>query len=399
MPASVKVLQVTREMPGEQRYGLGKSVAQLNVGLAEAGAAVGYFCAADLPPPAAAQAQQRARRWAMAHGEALHGLFEVVSLAWETGRQAAALACSQGYSHVHCHDAVVAHGYRSVGEASAPPMGYTQHGFHTLAKSIHRHVVPLPSALAAQFDQLESQSIDQADWVVFLTGLGAREVTADLGLPMDREQICVIPHARPRWPGVSRARARAALGWDPREHVVLAVGQLIGLKRLDWVLRACAQAATPWRLVILGEGDLAPLLRVAESLGVTPPLVMATDQPEIYFAAADVFTSASATESFGMAHLEAMMSGLPVACTAVGGVPELMGDAGLLLPDDEAAYASGLVHVLQTPELRQQLAAASVARAAAWPDTAAIAERHLQMYRRANPSSRSRATLAEPFSA
>ncbi len=393
----MKVLQVTREMPGDERYGLGRAVAQLNAGLAADGVAVGMLRSADLPAQTAARASERAGRWAQAHGSALQGLFEVVSRAWETGRLAAQLAQAQGYTHVHCHDAVVAHGVLSVPGVARQPLGTTQHGFHGLAQAVHRHVLPLPDAVAGLLDRLERQALRGLDWVVFPTPSGAREWAAELGLPGLPRQAQVIPHARPAWPATRRAQARATLGWPEGDAVLLAVGQLIPLKRLDWVVRALAQAGPGWRLVILGEGDAQPLRQLAQDLGAPPPLVVASDQPWLYFAAADAFTSASATESFGMAHLEALCAGLPIACTAVGGVPDVTGDAALLLADDEAAYAAGLCQLLQQPALGQRLAARAAARAADWPDCLAVAQRHRGVYAAAGRETRAVEVLDEPF--
>ena len=384
-------------MPGDQRYGLGRAVVQLNAGLAAAGMSVGYLCAADLPAPAAALADERAQRWVQAHGSDLRSLFDLLSRAWEVGRLAAATAAAQGYTHIHCHDSMVAHGYLAASSGVRRAFGITQHGFHGLAQAIDRHVMPLPPTVSRLLKQLEIQALEQSNWVVFPTARGAQEVTADLGLSSMPGQSHVIAHAQPSWPAVNRAQARAALGWQAGDAVLLAVGQLIPLKRLDWVVRAFATAGAGWRLVILGEGDAQPLQQLAQNLGAPPPLVTASDQPWLYFSAADAFTSASATESFGMAHLEALCAGLPIACTSVGGVPEVTGAAALLLADDEAAYTVGLCQFLHHPGLRQRLATLSVARAAEWPDSLAVAKAHLHIYGGQDQSTAPGQIFDEPF--
>ena len=230
-----------------------------------------------------------------------------------------------------------------------------------------------------------------------MTSLGAAKVARDLQLPRPPAHWQVIPHGRPDWQLESRAEARRRLGWGADDRIVLAVGQIIPLKRFEWVVGAMASVPGAWKLVILGEGDPAPLYRIADAAGMERPLITSTDDPRPYYAAADVFTSASATESFGMAHLEAMLAGLPMACTAVGGVPEVVGDAALLLADDEPAYAAGLRALLADPARCADLARRALDRGARWPGIDEVARRHLHCYgsgrlvheRRSRPGGRS----------
>lgn len=394
----MRVLQVTREMPGEQAFGMGRAVEQLSAGLKASGVTVHALSAADLPPPALARAQERARRWAGgAQDPGLHGVLEAVSRAWETGAWAARTARERDCTHVHCHDAVVAHGLLAAAGRSRCAVGLTQHGFHAVAHALDRFVVPLAAEVRERLEGLERDVLDRVDWAVFPTARGAQEVAANLGRAVACGVARVIPHARPDWPPLDRGAARAALGWAADEAVLLAVGQWIPLKRLDWVIRAWARSGAPWRLVVLGRGDATPYLNLARELGAEPPTMVFSDQPWLHFAAADAFTSASATEAFGMAHLEALRAGLPIACTAVGGVPEVTGPAALLLDDDEAAYAEGLARLLRSAGLRRELAMQSAARGASWPDTRTVARAHLDVYREALGAGAAREAVDEPF--
>ncbi len=376
----MKVLQVTREHHADKRYGLGRSVLQLNAGLQQAGVATGYFCTGDLPAAARAVAAERAAFWNASLGLALQPLLEIVSLAWETGAQAAREVQRGAYTHVHFHDAVLAHGYLSQAGAEARPFGTTQHSFDSVAEGLDRYIAPLPGVLKDIVASAERFVLAQARWCTFMTSLGAAKVARDLQLPRPPAHWQVIPHGRPDWQLESRADARRRLGWGADDRIVLAVGQIIPLKRFEWVVGAMASMPGAWKLVILGEGDPAPLYRIADAAGMARPLITSTDDPRPYYAAADVFTSASATESFGMAHLEAMVAGLPMACTAVGGVPEVVGDAALLLADDEPAYAAGLRALLADPALRAELSRRARDRGARWPGIDEVARRHLHCY-------------------
>lgn len=396
----MKILQVTREQHADRRYGLGRAVAQLGGGLQGLGVACVDFCAGDLDSAARQVAQQRAGAWVRAQGETLQPVAEVISLAWETGRQAARLASTCGATHVHCHDAVVAHGFLHAQQATgapALPCGLTQHAFGGIAATLHAHVLPLGPPVHAALTALEAATLARLDWAVFLTERGAGRVAADLGLAARPPHWQVIPHARPDWVPRARAAARQRLGWGPDERVLLAVGQLVPLKRMAWIVRALQPLAGVWRLAILGEGDVQGLNELATRIGAPLPQVSAVDDPRDHYAAADAFTSASATESFGMAHLEALLMGLPVACTEVGGVPEVVGQAARLLPDDEAGYAQGLRAFLADDGGRAVLAQRALVHATQWPDVAAVARRHQALYAAAPRARTALAPLGEPF--
>jgi glycosyltransferase involved in cell wall biosynthesis len=79
-----------------------------------------------------------------------------------------------------------------------------------------------------------------------------------------------------------------------------------------------------------------------------------------------VFVSASRSEAFPLATLEAMSMGIPVVATTVGGLPEQIDhlENGVLVrPDDPEAIATWLVRLYDDPELRQRLGSAGAGRA------------------------------------
>ena len=102
-------------------------------------------------------------------------------------------------------------------------------------------------------------------------------------------------------------------------------------------------------------------------------------------AAADLYVSAARNESFGLANLEAMVAGLPMVCTAVGGVPEVTGGTAWLVPGGDDGLAAQLAEAIQAllekATLRQWLAAAARRRGAAWPTGVEVARRYEAVYR------------------
>ncbi len=385
----VRVLQVTREIAGEQRYGMGRSVGQLSAGLSAIGVEVGHFSAGQLTSRAVAAAATRANRWSGRFGNEFRPLFEVLSRAWETGFNAADAARAGEYTHVHCHDSVVAHGFASASIGRSVAFGTTQHGFDGIAQGINRHLMRVREDITRAVEWMERDVMRLAGWTICLTQRGSNRLCRDLCLDWRPRSLHVVPHGTPVWPQMSRNTARRLLGWSDDERVLLAVGQIIPLKRLDWIVRAFGRAPAGWRLVVLGEGDADGLVSLAESCGIPCPTVRATDAPQVYYAAADALASASATESFGMALLEAMTCGLPLACTSVGGVPDVVGEAALLLPDDETGFARGLEHFLSesAADFRAALARKALDRIRQWPSVEGVATRHLEIYTRAESSS------------
>lgn len=164
--------------------------------------------------------------------------------------------------------------------------------------------------------------------------------------------ISVIPtgvdleHFAPR----DRSEARTELGWPLQERVYVSVGRLAREKNFDLLLRAFA-LLPEGRLVILGSGDeKASLEKLARELGLGERCTFAgsvghKDLP-MYLAAADVFAFASVTETQGLATLEAMAMGLPVAAVDASGTRDIVdASCARLTAADAAALAGAMAEV------------------------------------------------------
>lgn len=141
-------------------------------------------------------------------------------------------------------------------------------------------------------------------------------------------------------------------------------------KRLDVLIAALEQLARERavRLAIVGDGPLRS--QVAAWAGRLPPgrVVLAgwrEDVDEI-LAAFDVFALSSETEGMPRALIEAMRAGLPIAATAVGGIPEAVPDGACALhvqPGDADALATAIGRLLDDRELARRLGAGAASRA------------------------------------
>ncbi|GAB7180256.1 glycosyltransferase family 4 protein [Kitasatospora sp. Ki12] len=196
------------------------------------------------------------------------------------------------------------------------------------------------------------------------------------------------PVAAPPMPEgrLDRAEARAALlGDGPDRPLVLAVGRLVPQKAFGLLLDATREFAepAPEPLVLLaGDGPEAGPLRervAAEKLPVRL-LGYRTDVPDL-LAAADVVVVSSRWEARSLVVQEAMRAGVPVVSTAVGGVPELVGDAAVLVPPgDPVALGAAVRALLADPDRRERLVAAGRQQAETWPDEAATVAQVLSTY-------------------
>ncbi len=84
--------------------------------------------------------------------------------------------------------------------------------------------------------------------------------------------------------------------------------------------------------------------------------------PDLY-CGADAFIFPSLYEGFGMPLLEAMASGIPVACSNASSMPEVVGDAAVLFePRDESEIAEAILRILHDEGLRKELVARGLAR-------------------------------------
>ncbi len=174
------------------------------------------------------------------------------------------------------------------------------------------------------------------------------------------EQVVAIPNAidvtRVQAEQVDRAAARQALGIAPQAFVFGTVGRLCPSKGQRFLVQAFASVATALtdgQLAIFGSGSMAEeLVQLArrQGIGERTHLLGHVPQAHRYLSALDAFVLPSLEESFGLALLEAMAARLPVIATLAGGIPEVVGDTGELVPSgDEAALADAMVRTYRMP--------------------------------------------------
>ncbi|MCX7860389.1 MAG: glycosyltransferase family 4 protein [Chloroflexus sp.] len=209
------------------------------------------------------------------------------------------------------------------------------------------------------------------------------EVVGLLGIPPER--VVVTPnaarsHFRPPAPAaIEQLRARHGLP----ERFVLYVGTLEPRKNLTTLLEAFALASrsVPNVPLVIGGGKgwmYEPIFARLEQLHLRDRVKFAGYIPEeelpLWYAAATVFVFPSIYEGFGMPPLEAMACGTPVITSNTSSLPEVVGDAGLMVsPSDTVALAEAIRRLLTDADLRAELRQRGLARARrfSWAETAA----------------------------
>lgn len=113
------------------------------------------------------------------------------------------------------------------------------------------------------------------------------------------------------------------------------------------------------KLIILGDGPLKQELQeYVEKAGLGEAVKMPgnVDNIEDYFAEADIFALSSIYEGLPLVILEAMAAGLPILTTDVGGIRDVLGEEGILVPPgDRQAYRDALRKLVGDQELREKL--------------------------------------------
>jgi N-acetyl-alpha-D-glucosaminyl L-malate synthase BshA len=216
------------------------------------------------------------------------------------------------------------------------------------------------------FWEITRYSIAQSDGITAVSEYLKHEADEDFRVPAGAVEVIpnfVDPaHYDPeRYPCVRDA----FLAKD--EKLIVHISNFRPVKRLRDVIRTFAGIVreVPSRLVLIGDGpERSAAVEEARRLGVENRTVFLGKQDTVaeLLGCADLFLLPSESESFGLAALEAMASGVPVVATRVGGLPEVVVDGvtGYLAPvgaTEEMAHAA--IRILRDPVRAKEMGRAA----------------------------------------
>jgi glycosyltransferase involved in cell wall biosynthesis len=200
----------------------------------------------------------------------------------------------------------------------------------------------------------------------------------------------VAPGFAAQDPRTARAYIEQQYGVDARP-IVLFVSELNPRKNVANLVRAFAELRRSpgnpeCQLLLVGEKRdptyCEQLVALINREGITSDVRFMGYVPfedlSAFYAAASVFAYVSLYEGFGLPAVEAMMSGVPVMASNRTSLPEVVGDAGVLVdPDDVSGMAGGLRALLTDDGLRSRLIATGYKRSEmfTWERTAQITHR------------------------
>jgi len=203
----------------------------------------------------------------------------------------------------------------------------------------------------ARFTTQAREAAERSDRIIAVSQFTADQVNTLLGV--DRSRIHVVPH------GVDAREVTPV----PREKMVLFVGAIQTRKNVARLARAFERMPREWTLVLAGAADgfgadseLAAVAASSRSADIRVAGYVSREELDSLYARASIFAFPSLDEGFGMPVLEAMARGVAVVTSNCSAMPEVAGDAALLVdPQNEEAIADALVQLAADEDLRSQM--------------------------------------------
>ncbi len=232
------------------------------------------------------------------------------------------------YDIVHCHTPIAAICTRLACRKvrrSGMKVFYTAHGFHFYKGApLKNWLMYYPAEkICAHFTDVLI-TINKEDYALAQQKMKAKLVAYVPGVGIDLSKFGQAT--------VDKATKRKELGVPPDATLLLSVGELNTNKNHETVIRAISDLNVYY--MIAGEGDLrGHLQRVINELGLTERVKLLgyrKDMTELY-KTADIYLLPSIREGLNVSVMEAMASGLPVACGRIRGNTDLIDENGGVL--------------------------------------------------------------------
>ena len=224
---------------------------------------------------------------------------------------------------------------------------------------------------------VQRRAAQQARHIITVSHYSKKQITRFFSIPDER--ISVIHNApSPVFCAQDKRQARE----EARERgfasdYVLGIASAAKRKNVGALLEAYAllpaslQRQHPLALICTHAGVMAQMAALAERNGVSDHVRLLENLSDadlaLLYTAAAVFVFPSLEEGFGLPPLEAMACGAPVVASNTSSIPEVVGEAGILVPPtDIAEIAEAINRVLTNPGLAAELRSRGLAHAASF---------------------------------
>jgi glycosyltransferase involved in cell wall biosynthesis len=199
----------------------------------------------------------------------------------------------------------------------------------------------------ARFTQQARDAAARSDLIIAVSSFTASQVEQLLNVEPSR--IRVVHHG-----------VRPASGNSRRENMVLCVGAIQRRKNVARLVKAFESLPDSWSLTLAGAPDGFGAANELQAVDESPARgriavlgYVSSEQLESLYNRAGIFAFPSLDEGFGMPILEAMAHGVPVLTSNCSAMPEVAGDAALLV--DPLNMRDGLLHLATDESLRDDL--------------------------------------------
>lgn len=293
-------------------------------------------------------------------GPPLLSAIEPFWLSWEISRQRPSVYFSPGFN---------------------PPLYSPVPFVFTIGDLIHLHVAEETSrAKRAYYSLLVKPAIKRSHAVVTFSEYSKQQIVEWSGVSPD--------HIRVVWCGVSPEFSPEGSKFDPGFPYLFYIGNAKPHKNAKRLLAAFAQANIPKEIKLIiriGGAQNNEFAEEAQWLGIIDRVIFTGLIPDAelpnYYRGAVALVFPTLYEGFGLPPLEAMASGTPVVTSNTTSLPEVVGDAAVLVdPLSLEHIASGIERVVLDSDLRVRLRAAGLERSKrfTWEKTAALVQETLQ---------------------
>lgn len=271
---------------------------------------------------------------------------DLTSEAVRFGQAAAAIALSESFDVIHCHDWMTVFAGVESRKVSGRPFV-----FHVHALEFDRSGENINSEIF----EIEKYGMEQADEIIAVSHYTRDRIVSLYGI--DPGKVTVVHNA------VVKGRKDFPLRKDHGKKIILFLGRITFQKGPDYFVEAAAKVlefCPEVVFVMAGAGDMRPrMIERAAELGIGRSFHFAgflsgTEIEDIY-AMSDIYVMPSVSEPFGISPLEAMLYDVPVIISKQSGVSEILHHALKVDFWDVQELAGKIISVLQHPALSREL--------------------------------------------